>query len=207
MADGRAAGPAVHGEVARQDPFHVAVEDRGPAIKRLGGDGIGRGEADAWQGDEHRWILGKVSPVLVDDGLGAAVEVSCPRVVTKAGPQAQHRVEGRRGEVLECGEGLDKASEIGLYRLHLGLLEHDLREPDAIGRGRAFPGKIVPPFLGEPSQERWSDRRRGAHRPPPSRGFWNRPRRRARAGPFRASGSFSSAAASSAFRRALPSPC
>ena len=93
--------------------------------------------------------------MLVDDGLGAAVEVSCPRVASQGGPQAQHRVEGRRGEVLECGEGLDKASEIGLYRLHLGLLEHDLREPDAIGRGRAFPGKIVPPFLGEPSQERW----------------------------------------------------
>ena len=141
-----------------------------------------------------------MSPVLVDDGLGAAVEVSRPRVVTKAGPQAQHRVEGRRGEVLECGEGLDKRQMDFAVCTWVGWSM--ILETDAIGRGQTFQGRSCRPSLA--NQAGSGGAIGGGVSSAPRPGFWNRPRRRARAGPFGASG-FSSAA-TSAFQRTLP-PC
>src|SRR3546814_10757562 len=66
---------------------------------------------------------------------------------------------GQRGYVGQRG---DEAFEIRHHHAHLGLLQHDLRQPYAVGRARVLPGKVVAAGDVEPGQQSVGERVVGA---------------------------------------------
>ena len=66
-------------------------------------------------------------------------------------PQPQHLIQRGAGEGLHVGEGAHEPPEVGNHGRDLGLLEHDLRDPDAVEVPRPPPGEIaaVPVEPGE----------------------------------------------------------
>ena len=67
--------------------------------------------------------------------LGGGVEMSRTRVIAKSGPQLEHVLERRCSERAHIRPAGSKAREIRRDRLHGGLLQHDLGEPDAVRIG------------------------------------------------------------------------
>ena len=78
--------------------------------------------------------------------LGAAVQVARAAVVAQAAPQGQHVVLRGGGQLCHRGKALQKAGVIVQHRGHLGLLQHDFGQPDAVGIARVLPGQAVAPM-------------------------------------------------------------
>ena len=85
--------------------------------------------------------------------LRRALQVARARVIAQAAPQPQHLVLRRAGERGDIGEALEKALVIGNHRGDLGLLQHDFRDPDAIGVARALPGQVVAAVAPMPGEQ------------------------------------------------------
>ena len=64
--------------------------------------------------------------VFGDEHLRAAVQIARPRVVAKAGPESEHRLERSGRQFGDAREALEKALVIGNDGAHLRLLQHDL---------------------------------------------------------------------------------
>ena len=105
--------------------------------------------------------------MLVANALRGAVQVARTGVVAETGPKMQHFVDGRSGETWQVREACHEALEIRHDRTHLGLLQHDFADPDAVGTAIALPRQIVTPRTRLPSDEQRSDGRgvRGIHVP------------------------------------------
>src|SRR5229473_4549450 len=65
----------------------------------------------------------------------------------------QYLVEIGARQRSDVGEALQEALEIGNNRSHLGLLQHDLRYPNAIRLRRRLPRQVFAPFLVEPGEQ------------------------------------------------------
>ena len=137
------AGPAVHGEVASQYPFDVAVEDGGFLSHGEAGDGAGGGAADARQGRQLFNTGREFTPKVGDNHLGALVQVAGAGVVAEAGPQVQHVVLRGGGQILNRGVVHHKTFEIRDDGRHLGLLQHNLGHPHAVRRHTLLPGQVL----------------------------------------------------------------
>ena len=92
-----------------------------------------------------------------DQAAGRAVQVAGPAIVSQPFPQAQNLLFVGGREVGNRREGGEKTLEIGNHRGHLGLLQHDLADPDAIGIAVASPGER-PLRGGEPGEQRTPER-------------------------------------------------
>ena len=68
--------------------------------------------------------------------LRAGMQVARPRVVAEARPGPQHLLERRRRQLLDRRPALEEPRVIGRDRLHRGLLQHDLGQPDPVRIGR-----------------------------------------------------------------------
>jgi hypothetical protein len=96
-------------------------------------------------------VAGQAPPVPSQDVARRPVEVARPRVVAQTRPGRQDRLlpgAGESGEVGKTGqEGIVAAADGS----HRRLLEHDLRDPDAVRVARASPGKrtLLPAKPGE----------------------------------------------------------
>ena len=66
---------------------------------------------------------------------GAFVQIAGASVVAQPRPLLQHMIERRGGQRLHGRPALEEPLEIGRHRRHRGLLQHDFRQPDAIGIG------------------------------------------------------------------------
>ena len=86
--------------------------------------------------------------VLLDDDLGAGVEMAGPRIVAEPCPGLHDRVRERLGQDLHGGEPLDESEVERLHRRHRRLLQHDLREPDPVGIDRI--ARLRPPRQNAP---------------------------------------------------------
>ena len=91
--------------------------------------------ADAGERAQRLLGAGKSSAVLLDHGLGAGMQVAGARVVAEPGPELEHVVERRGGKLRDRRKAREEARIIRSDRLHGGLLQHDLGEPDPIGIG------------------------------------------------------------------------
>jgi hypothetical protein len=69
----------------------------------------------------------------------AGMQIACPRIIAKPGPHPQNIVERSAAERADVGPARQKSLEIGSDGLDAGLLQHDFRQPHAIGIG-AFAG-------------------------------------------------------------------
>ena len=110
-------------------------------------------------------VSGNAPPCRSRDGLRAGMQVAGARVVAEPGPELQHVVERRGGERRDGREAREEARIVRSDRLHGGLLQHDLGEPDAIrvrplalgGAPRqhaamaVVPGEQQPPDRAEPT--------------------------------------------------------
>ncbi|SOZ15051.1 conserved hypothetical protein [Cupriavidus taiwanensis] len=144
---------AMDAEAAREHALDVAVQDWRAHPRAEGGDGRRGGAADARQRDQHRGIRGEAAAVLADHLHGAAVQVARARVIAQPGPQRHHLV-GRRGrQVLHRGQLRDEALEVVDHRADLGLLQHDLGQPDAVRIAGVLPRQVVPAVLALPCDD------------------------------------------------------
>ncbi|MNV83561.1 hypothetical protein D3C71_1773770 [compost metagenome] len=85
--------------------------------------------------------------------FGGGVQVAGPCVIAKPGPVGHHRVVVGFGQIDQRREHLHEAQEVGDDRDHLGLLQHDFRQPYPVRRTRMLPGQIVAAVLVEPGEE------------------------------------------------------
>ena len=67
-----------------------------------------------------------------DDNLGDLVQVTRTLVVPQTGPMAQDHFLRCFGEGFESGETFQEPVKIGDHCLHPSLLEHDLRNENAV---------------------------------------------------------------------------
>lgn len=129
---------AVDGEDAGGDALDVAVDGHDGDGEGDAGDGGGGVVADAWEGLEAGQVGGE-GAVGGDEG-GGAVQVAGAGVVAEACPGLQHGVLGGLGEGGNGGKAGEEALEVGTDGGDGGLLEHDLRQPDAVWVGRLAGG-------------------------------------------------------------------
>ena len=78
------------------------------------------------------------------------MQIARPRVVAEAGPEFEYRFKRRRRQFGDAREAIEKALVVGNDRTHLRLLQHDLRQPDAIRIARVLPRQIVAPVPALP---------------------------------------------------------
>ena len=74
----------------------------------------------------------KRAAVQLDHRLRAGMQVAGACVVAKAGPELEHILQRGRGKLCDGRKAREEARIVGSDRLHGGLLQHDLGEPDAI---------------------------------------------------------------------------
>jgi hypothetical protein len=92
--------------------------------------------------------------MLADNLLSGALEIPGARVVTEPGPEMQHLIERRGSQGCDIRKALQEAPVIINHGCNLGLLQHDLRHPDPVGRPLVLPGQIVPAVLAVPADQR-----------------------------------------------------
>ena len=85
--------------------------------------------------------------------LRGFVQVACPGVVAKTGPQMKNLIGLCRGECIDGCEARHEAFEVGYDGGDLSLLQHYLRDPDAIGRAVGLPRQVMTAVLIEPVQK------------------------------------------------------
>ena len=93
-----------------------------------------------------------------DDLPRSGMQISRSRVIAQAAPEPQHLAERRRRKRAHVAEPRDEALEIRNHRLDARLLEHHLREPDAVGIATALPRQIVAPVPALPANETGRER-------------------------------------------------
>ena len=85
--------------------------------------------------------------------LGRPVQVAGPRVVAQPGPMLQHGIERRcrqRGNIRKTAH---EPLEVRNDGCDLGLLQHDFRNPDAVGSDSALPGQVMAAVAAVPAQQ------------------------------------------------------
>ena len=93
-------------------------------------------------------ICRKLSGILFFHYSSSLFQISCSAVVPQAFPEFHEPVVTASGKRLNIRKLLHKPFIIRLYRLHSGLLKHDLRKPHMIGRRIPAPGQLpVPAFV------------------------------------------------------------
>ncbi len=131
---GLAAGSgACDGEDSRRDSLDIAVHREHGQRKGDRADGIGGIRPDAGQCAQP--LDGTRKRALRRHCLRAGVQIPAARIIAKPGPQPQHRIQGCRAQRLDGGI---RSEEFRVIRDHggdLGLLQHDLGEPDMVRIG------------------------------------------------------------------------
>ena len=133
-------------EGAAKDPRDIGIDELGPLLVRERRHGAGGVFADTWQLAQPRGI-GRERLVRrgasVRDVTGEAVEVAGARVVAEALPCFADLTRPRAREVGEGREALEEAIVVAEDARDLRLLEHQLRDEDAIRVARLTPGQIA----------------------------------------------------------------
>ena len=88
-------------------------------------------------------LPGNSPPCLLDDEPWRSVQIARAAVIAKPGPGREHRVERSLGERAKIREARKEALEIRADGRDRRLLQHDFREPDAVGI-RTFAARRAP---------------------------------------------------------------
>ena len=84
----------------------------------------------------------KITPQ--DDGFRRRVQVARPAVVAKPGPELQHLSELGGRQRAHGAEALQETPVVGSDDRSLGLLQHHLGDPDAVGVAGSSPRQVSP---------------------------------------------------------------
>ena len=71
------------------------------------------------------------------------MQIARPAVITQTAPQAQHLIQMGSRQRVDIGKSRQKTLVIAQHGDHLGLLQHDFRQPDAVGVARVLPRQIM----------------------------------------------------------------
>ena len=82
-----------------------------------------------------------------DYRLRGTVQVACASVVAQPAPVRHHLIHRSAGEAGKVREALKKAGIVGDDGVDLSLLQHDLRQPDAVRVVRVLPRQRMAPVL------------------------------------------------------------
>ena len=122
-------------EEARHHAFDIAVDDCRRLAEGDGGDRGGRVGADAGEPLKPFCFLGKFSSVFGGYGAGAGMHVARAGIVAEPRPGLHHLFLRRCRQRLDRRPALQKARKIRPDGCHRRLLQHDFRQPDAVGIG------------------------------------------------------------------------
>ena len=89
----------------------------------------------------------------IPNALRCLMQVAGAGVVTQAGPEVQDLVLIGVGQRCNVRKTCHEALEIGNHGADLGLLQHDFRDPNPIGRARVLPRQIMPAMAIKPGQQ------------------------------------------------------
>ncbi|MPN40721.1 hypothetical protein SDC9_188260 [bioreactor metagenome] len=130
---------------------HVGVQDGRALAKAERGNCPGRRAADAGQRRQQFHGLRKRAAKVAHHLLRAAVQIARAAVITQAAPQRQHIILRRGGQRLHVRKALQKPCVVIQHRGDLRLLQHDLRQPYAIGVARVLPRQMITAMLFLPA--------------------------------------------------------
>ena len=147
---GKIALPAQH---AAEHPPHVAIHDGDALTKAEGRNGRRRRWPDARQLLQGNRVDMEAASVRVPNHLGKTVQVACSAVVAKPTPEGQHLVELRIGQRHHRRKPRQEALVVTQDRADLRLLQHDLRQPNAVRVARLLPRQVVPALRALPGHE------------------------------------------------------
>jgi hypothetical protein len=138
--------------VAAQHALDIAVEDGSPHSAAERENGACCRAPDAGKFAEPRDITWEGTLQLVADNDGAAMQIAGPGVIAKTGPVMQYLVERRGGQRVHIREVRHETLKIGNDGVDLSLLQHDFRDPHAIGRRVLLPWQMMASAVGKPVQ-------------------------------------------------------
>lgn len=132
------------GEPTREDPRDVCVHDRLRPVVGEGHHGASGVPTNARQLHEFRACLGEVAGTICDGIIGDALNPAASHFVAK---RVSHRFDLPQRSM---GNVFDRWEAIEEFLVHLGdtrdlcLVQHDLRNKDAIGVARTAPRQVAP---------------------------------------------------------------
>ena len=126
---------------AAQHAVDVRIQYRDMLAERKRGYGRGGIRADAGKLSQSIGGARQFAAVALHDLPREPVQADGAAVVPHPGPEADDIGGLGVGERAECGEGVEEGAVLGDDALHLGLLEHDLRDEDGVRVGDAAPGE------------------------------------------------------------------
>ncbi len=103
-------------------------------------NGASGGASDAGQGFQCLDVLWEFAAVILRYLFCSLVQVARSGVIAQASPQVQHLVYAGICQCSDIGILLHETKIVGNDRLDLGLLQHDFRDPDPVGRWILLPG-------------------------------------------------------------------
>ena len=146
-----------------EHPQHIAVHRRGRDAEGDAGDGPGGVVPDAGQRPQRVIVGRQCAAVPLTHHPGGLLHVVHPVVVAKALPQLVQCVGIAGGQRRRVRQFPDEPLIVGQRGGHPRLLEHDLADPDMIGRRLLPEGQE--PFVGfKPRQQQGRD---ALHQKPP----------------------------------------
>src|SRR6202521_2538520 len=136
----------------REHAGNIAIEH---SVLRAVGNAEDRSRsvvADAGEREGPVEVSRKFSTVFCDDLLRGLLQIACAAVITEPRPQSQDFFLRSLGESADIRETREESFVIRDHRCHARLLEHDLREPDAVWVACAPPRQIALELV-EPSEQ------------------------------------------------------
>src|SRR4029077_17016145 len=148
----RRAKVATHGSEARQDARDVAVQHGERCFVGDAEDGGGGVTPDPWPSGRRIELARKPSMMPRDDLLRSPAQIPRAAVVAKPGPGLQYARFPRARQRPDARKFAQEPPVVGNYSGNARLLQHHLREPDAIGVAAAAPRKVAA-ICAEPAEE------------------------------------------------------
>ena len=125
-------GITFDGEMARENADDVAVEDGFGLCESDAGDGAGGVASDAGEGEDIIEAAWEGGGMFFADEASGFLEIARAGVVTETFPEFEDVLFVGDGERGDGGEVLHPAFPIWNDGFDLGLLEHNLRNPDGV---------------------------------------------------------------------------
>ena len=143
-------------EQPAHDAHDVSVDCRLRYLESDAGDGACCIRSDALQLSDFLRILRENTIVIGDDLLRRFLHVLDTRIITQPFPRLQDRVFRRCRQRCDVREFIQEIMIIRDDRIHPCLLQHDFRNPDAVGIARPAPRQIAFLFV-VPVQQRFAE--------------------------------------------------
>ena len=134
---------AAKAQRAAEHAAHIGIQNRHPLAKTQRRNRRCGGAPYARQLIQLRGAAWKRAAMDLHHRLRTGVQIARPAVVTQATPQAQYLVLRRCSQRAHRGEARHEAVKVSHHGGHLGLLQHDLGDPDAVRVCGVLPGQVV----------------------------------------------------------------